>query len=105
MRDNQRGIWIDVIRDVPSLFGISRSCVIKNTFSSDPLKLTYSEFIKRLRNALSHPTYPEKSPNLPSTGYTTVADESRLISHFRFVDSPWVSRGEILGDYALDKQA
>jgi hypothetical protein len=96
MKEKQRGMWLKNVADVPGWFGIRHCHVKENTFSSDPTKLTYSEFIEHLRNALSHPTYPEKRPHLPTSGYTTVPDGSRVISRFRFIDSPWVSRGEIL---------
>jgi hypothetical protein len=96
MRKHQKGIWSERVRDIPSSFGISPSCVKRNTFSSDPLELSYSEFIGHMRNAFSHPTYPEKPPKEPSTGYTTVLDGKGIISKFRFVDSDWVCRGEIM---------
>jgi hypothetical protein len=44
---------------------------------------------------MSHPTSPEKEPHYPSTGYTTLPDNSGIISRFLFTDSPWVSRGSI----------
>jgi hypothetical protein len=99
MKKNQKGMWLETVSDVPGLFGIRRSHVKQNTFSSDPTKLTYSEFIKHLRNAISHPTYPEKLPKYPSTGYTTVQDGTGIISQFRFTDSPWVDRGIIFSRY------
>jgi hypothetical protein len=96
MKNHQKQKWLETVTDVPGLFEIRRIYVKENTFSSDPNKLTYEEFVGHLRNALSHPTYPEKSPNLPSTGYTTVPDKTGTVSGFRFIDSPWVKRGVIL---------
>jgi hypothetical protein len=93
MRKHDREIWEKVVHDVPIEFGLSRSFVKTNTFS---LVLKYREFIEHVRNALSHPTYPEKPPNYPSTGYTTLPDAFGLISHFLFIDSPWVARGKLL---------
>lgn len=95
MREHQKGILLELVREDPASFGISHSFVKKNTFSLESSDFTYGDFIEHLRNALSHPTYPEKPPNLPSTGYTTTKDVG-IISHFRFIDSPWVYRGRIL---------
>lgn len=50
--------------DVPLNYGLSDSFVVENTFLQD---FTYYQFIKRLRNALSHPAVSNKG--LPSTGY------------------------------------
>jgi hypothetical protein len=104
MRKHQKGIWSERVPDIPSSFGISLSCVRRDTFLSDPVELTYGRFIEHLRNALSHPTYPEKPPHESSTGYTTIPDGSRLVSRFRFIDSPWVQRGKIWSKYC-DKNA
>src|SRR5437762_3545132 len=86
---SEKGIQLEPVRDIPTSFGINLSCVKRNTFS-DPPELTSSVFIEHIRNALSHPTYPEKSPRHPSTGYTTMPDGSGIISRLCFIDSPWV---------------
>jgi hypothetical protein len=70
--------------------------VTKDTF---PSLLTYRRFVDHIRNALSDPTTSEKAPFLPSTGYTTVPDATWLISRYRFIESPWVSRGKRLSQY------
>lgn len=91
MRRHQRGFWSDPIPDIgQGHWGISRTFVATNTF---PDELTYDKFITHLRNALSHPTSPDRAPQHPTTGYTTLPDGSDVISQFRFIDSPWVDRG------------
>jgi hypothetical protein len=93
MKRSRSELWFTPVHDVPLLLGVSRRFVRKDTFQ--PYELTYSRFIEHLRNALSHPTSPEKEPYYSSTGYTTLPDNSGIISRFLFVDSPWVIRGEI----------
>jgi len=83
--------WDSPIKDVPGLFGICRSFVVRNAF---PGEVTYAKFIEHIRNALCHPTIAEKKPKLPSTGYTTIPG-SGLISKFSFVHSPWVHSGRM----------
>jgi len=90
MKRNQRQFWHDPIVDIPEYWGIKPSFIVKNTYPNEP---TYGEFITHIRNAMSHPTSPDKPPYLPTTGYTTIPDESKVISKFRFTDSSWVSRG------------
>lgn len=99
MRDHQKGIWQEPVRHIPSSIGVSLSWVKRNTFPLDGIELTHSKFIEHLRDALSHPTFPEKRPLHPSTGYTTVPDKTGTISRFRFINSPWVDRGEIKSHY------
>src|SRR5208282_2541332 len=40
-----------------------------------------------------HPTYPDKKPGYPSTGYTIMPDDTGIISSFVFIDSSWIDRG------------
>jgi hypothetical protein len=95
MKKNRSELWFTPVHDVPLLLGVSRRFVTKDTF--EPCELTYGRFIEHLRNALSHPTSPEKKPYHSSTGFTTLPDNSGIISRFLFIDSPWVVRGEICG--------
>ena len=90
MKRHQPGFWTDPITDIPGHWGIRRSFVVSNTF---PDELTYGDFITHLRNALSHPTSPDRAPQHPTTGYTTRPDGSGVITRFCFTDSPWVDRG------------
>jgi hypothetical protein len=92
-KKHRRELWSAAVYDVPGWLGISRRFIRKDTFH--PHELTYDRFIEHLRNAVSHPTVPEKRPFHPSTGYTTLLDHSGTISRFLFVDSPWVHRGEV----------
>jgi len=91
MKLHQREFWHDPIPDIgQGHWGIKRSFVATNTF---PDELTYDKFITHLRNALSHPTSPDKASKHPTTGYTTLPDGSGVITTFCFTDSPWVDRG------------
>lgn len=49
--------------------------------------------MKVIRNALSHPTV-QADAGCPTTGYSTVLNDSGLIENFRFVVSPWVKSAE-----------
>lgn len=89
MKENQKAIFASEIPDLPRLWGIKRSFITRNTF---PQPLTYERLLKHLRNSLSHPTSPERG-DFPSTGYSTVPDQSGIISLIRFVDSPWIDCG------------
>jgi hypothetical protein len=103
MKKHQRGFWSDPIPEIGNgHWGISRSFVVTNTFLDD---LTYEEFIKHLRNALSHPTSPDKEPKHPTTGYTTLPDGSGDIAQFRFTDSPWVDRGRVHSKASSPKES
>jgi hypothetical protein len=66
-----------------------RPDMIENTFHG---KLTGEVVLKRMRNALSHPTALNLADRFPSTGYTTVPNGSGIIHKFVFVNSPDVRR-------------
>jgi hypothetical protein len=72
---------------------LSKSFVVEDTFLG---KLTYRRFIGHIRNSLSHPTYPDKQRKYASTGYNAEHANSVSIKCITFVDSPWISRGELL---------
>lgn len=90
MSTHMKDAWQETLPDIPARWGLKRKFVTLNTF---PVPLTYERFIAHLRNAVSHPTTPDKEPQLPSTGYTTIPGSSGMIENFRFTDSPWVDRG------------
>jgi len=93
MKKSKRLFWHEPITDIPRHWGIHTSFVKKNTCLDE--QLTYDIFITHLRNALSHQTRPDEDPHYPSTGYTTVPDDTGVITRFRFIDSPWVDRGKL----------
>lgn len=68
-----------------STWGITNKCYIKNTYSG---KIYLRNFIQNIRNALSHPTNLDLSSNFPSTGYSTIKNNSGSIAKYCFVDSP-----------------
>ena len=73
-------------KDIESVgWGLNRSCWIENKYEEE---LILENFIKRLRNAISHPTEIRDERDFPSTGYTTRKDDSGIIKRFRFIDSP-----------------
>ena len=96
MRKGDKPFWNVPLPDIPSRWGLKRKFVTLDTL---PVQLTYERFIEHLRNAVSHPTTPDKKPQLPSTGYTTIPGSSGTIETFRFTDSPWVDRGRDHSQY------
>jgi hypothetical protein len=93
MKISTRLFWHEPITDIPRHWGIRTSFVVEDTCLDE--QFTYDKFITHLRNALSHPTTADKPPHYPSTGYTTLPDGTGVITRFRFIDSPWVSRGKL----------
>jgi hypothetical protein len=76
------------LKDQPPRFGFDEACIDVWGHSSGPP--TYRELITVVRNALSHPTVQAEVEH-PTTGYTTVLDDTGLIQNFRFIVSPWVN--------------
>lgn len=68
-----------------SIWGIDDRCWIENTFQE---KLTLQNFITRIRNSVSHPTNIKIISSSPSTGFTTIKNDSGIIDKFRFINSP-----------------
>jgi hypothetical protein len=68
-----------------SIWGIDNKCWIRHTFNENP---NLQNFITRLRNSVSHPTETDLKSEYPSTGYTTIKDNSGSIKKFRFINSP-----------------
>jgi len=73
-------------------WGLQRKCWVENTFNED---LNLQNFIARIRNSVSHPTVIDIESTFPSTGFTTVLDNSGIIKKFRFVNSPDTNRNRI----------
>lgn len=66
-------------------WGVDDKCWKINTYDEEKNLIN---FVKRLRNPLSHPTLININSEYPSTGFTTIKDDSYIINNFRFVDSP-----------------
>lgn len=75
-----------------SIWGIDNKCWIKHTFNENP---TLQNFITRIRNSVSHPTNIDIESDYPSTGFTTIKDNSGLIQKFRFINSPDTNRNRV----------
>ncbi|MGI6322149.1 MAG: HEPN family nuclease [Bacteroidales bacterium] len=67
------------------IWGINENCWVRNTFNE---KRTLENFIKRIRNSVNHPTNIDIKSDFPSTGFTTLNDDSGKIKTFRFINSP-----------------
>ena len=67
------------------IWGINENCWVRNTFNEN---LTLENFITRIRNSVSHPTNIDIKSDFPSTGFTTLNDDSGKIKTFRFINSP-----------------
>jgi hypothetical protein len=66
-------------------WGLKKNCWGKNTFNEE---LNLQNFIARMRNSISHPTAIDVESAYPSTGFTTLSDDSGIIKKFRFINSP-----------------
>lgn len=71
------------------IWGIDKKCWMKNTFAE---KHTLQNFITRVRNSVSHPKTIDIKSEFPSTGFTTIKDDSGIINKFRFINSQDTSR-------------
>lgn len=72
---------------------------VVSTFPNE--KFDARSLIVHVRNALSHPRMKDTDP--PTTGYTTIADGSGLISRLRFIDSPDVNSKGTMRAEARDR--
>lgn len=68
-----------------SIWEVDDKCWIKHTFNEKP---TLQNFITRIRNSVSHPTNIDVESDFPSTGFTTIKNQSGVIDRFRFINSP-----------------
>lgn len=66
-------------------WGINQGSWIKNTFGEEE---SLQNFISKIRNAVSHPIPTDITSEFPSTGFTTIPDNSGVIQKFRFINSP-----------------
>jgi hypothetical protein len=73
-------------------WGLAKKCWIKNTFNEEQ---NLQNFITRMRNSVSHPTEIDYESVYPSTGYTTILDDSNIIKKFRFINSPDTSNNRL----------
>jgi hypothetical protein len=67
-------------------WGLRPEMIELNTFLGQ--QLTGDVVLRRLRNALSHPTTLDIDDEFPSSGYTTIEDGSGTIRRYCFVNSP-----------------
>lgn len=87
--DKKKKSFSAEVMNCPGLFGLHKGLIKNNTFSDC---ITNEFFLTKIRNALSHPTPLDKSSRYPSTGYTTIPDESGKINTYCFIDSPDTKR-------------
>jgi hypothetical protein len=71
------------------VWGLRPNMIEINTFRGQP---TGEVVLRRLRNALSHPTALDINDRFPSSGYTTIPDGSGTIRRYCFVNSPDTAR-------------
>jgi hypothetical protein len=69
---------------VKNYFNISKNLV---EFDNNESIITVGDFLKTLRNAMSHPTAIDKENDFPSTGYYSNS-ESKKIKSYTFINSP-----------------
>ncbi|MSO21540.1 MAG: hypothetical protein EXQ56_14020 [Acidobacteria bacterium] len=68
------------------LWGLNPGMIKDDTFWTK--RLTAEVVLKRIRNAVSHPTCTDLNRTFPSSGYTTIPDGSGKIHEYCFVNSP-----------------
>lgn len=70
-------------------WGLKNSCWIKNNLMKHS---NLGDFILTIRNSVSHPCETRIESDYPSTGYTTIEDDSGIIKKFIFINSPDVRK-------------
>ncbi len=87
MTKNERKVsYLTADLETTNLWGINSKMIKENTFYTP--KLTMSVILRRIRNALSHPSTLNLQSKFPSTGYTTVPDRTEMIHEYCFINSP-----------------
>jgi hypothetical protein len=66
-------------------WGLNKECWVKNTFNEER---NLQNFVERVRNSVSHPNEIDVESRYPSTGFTTIKDDSGIVKKFRFINSP-----------------
>jgi len=83
--NERRANYLTADIEKASVWGLRPDMIAINTFRG---QLTGDVVLKRLRNALSHPTALDIDAEFPSSGYTTIPDGSDTIRRYCFVNSP-----------------
>jgi hypothetical protein len=99
--DRKKQFLAKQIEEKNEFWGIRNIFIAKDTFYKG--LPTYGDFFNHLRNALSHPTDINLEAHFPSTGYTTVPDNSGVIKTLCFIDSPDVKKTDRLKSYSKDR--
>jgi hypothetical protein len=89
-RNERQGNYLTADIGMAPAWGLRPKMIAINTFDG---LLTGEVVLKRLRNALSHPTALDLDDPFPSSGYTTIPDGSGKIRRSCFVNSPDTKRG------------
>ena len=78
------GVFRHELTDIPSIWGLTKSMVVCNTFSKI---LTHFQVVKRIGIALCHPIAGSIDSHYPATGYLALVEKG-LNTGFTFVYSP-----------------
>jgi hypothetical protein len=81
----RRALGLSVALGSDSPWGLDKINIIRNTFEDD---LTVAQFLRHIRNGLSHPTGTDKDSSFPSTGYNSIKDDHDHIVALFFSSSP-----------------
>ncbi|MFY9116475.1 MAG: HEPN family nuclease [Bacteroidales bacterium] len=81
-------------------WGLRNECWVKNTFREEQ---NLQNFIRRIRNSVSHPTQVQIDSDYPSTGFTTLKDDSGVIKEYRFINSPDTENNRVKLFHSEDK--
>jgi hypothetical protein len=103
IKKNERGAnYLTANIGMGLAWGLRPEMIELNTFHGE---VTGEVVLKRLRNALSHPTALDIDAEFPSSGYTTVPDGSGTIHQYSFVNSPDVKRSGYPKMFSTEKDA
>lgn len=88
--DKKKSFFVEEFTDTSAFWGLKPEMIRKDSFIRG--KLTHSDVITHLRDALSHPTILDLDSGYVSTGYTTLDPNEGEIAEFAFISSPDVRK-------------
>ena len=89
-KNERRGNYLTADIEKAPVWGLRPDMVDIKGFRG---QLTVEVFLRRLRNALSHPTDLDLDDPFPTSGYTTIPHGSGTIRRYCFVNSPDAKHG------------
>jgi hypothetical protein len=84
-KPKRRALGLSVKLGSDATWGLDQIEIIRNTFEDN---LTVAQFLRHIRNGLSHPTGTDKDSSFSSTGYNSLKDDHDNIRALFFSSSP-----------------